>query len=202
MNSKRLYWLLVSSLVVLTSGGIAAVVLGNKALQGKTAHLLSLKAESVALEDQQRSLTQAKKDIETYSELEKIVKTIVPQEKDQARTVREIVALAQESGVKLGTVSFPSSTLGQTRAGSSAPPASAANTPTTQVKQVEGIPGLYQMEVNVQSATPVSYARFMTFLQKLEQNRTTSQVRNITVQPITGTSNVTFNLTIYVYLKP
>lgn len=211
MNSKKLYYLLIASIVLLAAAGIAAVVYGNIALQEKTAHLVSLKAESVALSEQQRSLIQAKKDVQKYTELEQIVGTILPKEKDQARTVLELNNIARSSNVRLGAITFPSSTLGQAvrkpaapaagaEPGAPAQPAAPAAAPTTQVKAVTGIPGLYQMEVNVQSAGPVLYNNFITFLKNLEKNRTTSQISNLNIQP--DGSSVTFNFTLTVYIKP
>ncbi len=213
MNSKRLYFVLIAAIILLAGAGVGAVVYGNLALQQKTTHLVSLKAESVALEEQQRSLIQARKDIQKYSELEQIVSTILPKEKDQARTVLELNNIAKNSNVRLGSIIFPSSTLGQAAAkpaapapsgegGTSAQPAAPAATaaPTTQVKAVTGIAGLYQMDVNVQSAGPVPYGNFLTFLKNLENNRSTSQISNLNIQP--DGPNVTFNFTITVFIKP
>jgi hypothetical protein len=214
MNSKRLYYVLFAVLVLLGGGGIAGAVFGNKLLTQKSERLTQLKVEYAALEEQQKALIQAKKDIEKYTELEGITKAIVPQEKDQARTVREIIQLADQSGVKIGAITFPSSTLGQIAPKAAAPasgettttaaPTTAASS-TTQVKAVDGIAGLYQMEVNVQgqAGQRVTYQQFIGFLKRLEQSRRTSQVNSITITPNTTDRNiVTFNLIINVYLKP
>lgn len=213
MTSKRLYFVLLASLVLLGAAGITGVWFGNKMLQQKTARLTAAKTENIILDKQQQALIQAKKDIEKYSELEKIAKSIVPQEKDQARTVREIIKLADESGVKIGAITFPSSTLGNAapKAATPAPgetspaPAAPAVPATTQVKAVDGIPGLYQMEVNVQgqAGQTLTYQRFISFLKRLEQSRRTSQVNSLTVTPNSTDRNVvSFNLIINVYLKP
>lgn len=196
MTSKRLYYILIVFLLILGGLTVASVYFGNQLLQKKTDELTELKVESLAIEEQQRSLVQAKKDIQTYSELESIAKTIVPQEKDQARTVREIVNLAALSGIGISSISFPSSDLGD----------EASKTPgNTQVEPVTGINGLYQMDISVQSDTnnPVSYQNFLDFLGKLEQNRRTAQVTSLNVQPTTENRNmVTFNLILRVYIKP
>lgn len=213
INSKRLYYLLLASLVLLGAGGIAGAVYGQKMLKQKTARLTQLKVESAALEEQQKALVQAKKDIDKYTELETIAKAIVPQDKDQARTVREIIKLADESGVKIGAITFPSSTLGNAAPKAATPAAGETGTTapaptasaTTQVKAVDGIPGLFQMEVNVQgqAGQRVTYQQFLGFLKRLEQSRRTSQVNSITVTPDTVDRNaVTFSLIINVYLKP
>lgn len=211
MNSKRLYFCLIALLLALGSLSIGGIVFGNKIMEAKASQLTSLKIDTAALEDQQRSLLQAKKDINTYAELESIVKTIVPQEKDQAKTVREVIKIAEDTGIRISAISFPASTLGQpgpksapkTEGGATA--TSTKPSTTTQIKPVEGIAGLYQLEINIQSdaASTVQYQQFLNFLKRLEQNRRTAQVSNLTVQPSAKDRNqVSFSLTVNVYLKP
>jgi hypothetical protein len=212
MSSKRVFYLMVAGLVLLGGMAIAGMVIGNSTLKKQSDKLLALKLDSKVLEQQQVSLGQAKKDVEKYSSLEQIAKTIVPQEKDQARTVREIVNLANESGVPVSSITFPTSTLGTTAAKttttnttSSSTAAKVTTPPITQVKPVEGISGLYQMEINVtsESTNPIPYDRLITFLTKLEQNRHTAQVTTISVHPSEKNRNlVSFSLTVNAYIKP
>lgn len=198
MNSRKLFYLLVVVVVLINIGGVAAIVYGKKMLNTQNAKLTDLKVESSTLEDVQRSLVTAKKDIEKYADIEKISKTVVPQEKDQARTVREIIKLAEESNIEVASVSFPTSSLGSKTAGSAQ-----AGT-TTQTQKVEGISNVERLEVTVSSntATPVTYTDFLSFLEKLEQNRRTSQVSNINIQPVADNRNMlTFSLVLNVYIK-
>lgn len=212
MNSKLLFYLLSGAIFLLGIAGIAGAYYGNAFLERKTSAILELKADSLALDEQQKSLVQAKRDIEKYSELERIARTVVPQEKDQARTIREIIKLAEESNVPITNISFPSSNLGQAAAkpnaatGTTTQPAPATTTPqTTQLKPVQGIPGVYQLDVTIQSDTssPVPYNNMLTFLSKLEQNRRTANVTNLSVTPsATNRNQVTFSLVVNIYIKP
>lgn len=198
MNSRKLFYLLIVAVLLINIGGIAAIVYGKKILDSQNGKLTELKVEASTLEDVQRSLVTAKKDIEKYADIEKISKTVVPQEKDQARTVREIVKLAEESNIEIASVSFPTSSLG-TKTGT-APVAGA----TTQTQKVDGISNVERLEVTVSSntATPVTYTDFLSFLEKLEQNRRTSQVSNINIQPVADNRNLlTFSLVLNVYIK-
>lgn len=203
MNSKKLFYGLIGLVAVVVGLGIAAVIFGDKYLQKNSEQLISLKSENAIMQKQQENLVQAKRDVEKYAELNKIAKTIVPQEKDQARTVRELIKIANESGIGIATISFPSSTLG-----AAAPSSTSGSTGTakaaSQLKAVDGISGLYQMEINVQSdTTPIPYSKMLTFLSKLEQNRRTAQVTSLTVQPgTTDRSKVSFTLTLNAYIKP
>lgn len=198
MNSRKFFYVLIVVLVAVNTAGIAALVYGKKMLDTQNDKLTSLKVKSGTLESVQRSLVAAKKDIESYSDIEQIGKTVVPQEKDQARTVREIIKIADESNINISSISFPSSTLG------SAPGSAAAQTATTQTQKVDGISNVERLEVTVTSnpSAPVPYSNFITFLEKLEQNRRTSQVSNINIQPFSENRNLlTFSLVLNVYIK-
>ncbi len=210
MNSKRVFFIMVGVLGLLGALTIVGVVAGNSMLKKKSDKLLAVKLDNKTFEEQQLSLTQAKKDIEKYQDLERIAKAVVPQEKDQARTVREIINIADASGIKIASITFPASNLGQapvkaqpTTEGTS--PVVPAGPPITQVKPVENIKDLYQLEITVQSETsaPVSYAKLLDFLSRLEQNRRTAQVSSITVQPTPKNRDlVTFNVVVNVFIKP
>ncbi len=213
MTSKLLFFLLSGAIILLSALGVAGAVYGNSFLERETQTIINLKAESLALDEQQRSLVQAKRDIEKYSELERIARTVVPQEKDQAVTVREIIKLAEESEVPVANISFPASNLGQAltkpnaaKTEGAAPATPAAPAPqATQVNPAQGIPGVYQSEVTVQSdaTRPIPYKNLLTFLSKLEQNRRTANVTNLSVTPSSTNRNlVTFSLVVNVYIKP
>jgi len=213
MNSKRVYIGMIILVALLGVGIIATAVLGDRILQKQSKKLVSLKLDSEVLNEQQTSLTQAKKDVTKYSELNKEAKAIVPQDKDQAAAVREISQIALYSGIKLSSISFPASSLGQksttptttnkSDGDDSAKKESAP--PVTQVKAVEGIKGVYAMEITIQQDTnnSVSYNDLISFLSKLEQNRRTAQVTSVTIQPIAKTPDkLTFTLVLNVYIKP
>lgn len=214
MNSKRIFYILTGCLVLLAGVGVGGIVMGNKLLAKSAGKLNELKLETSIIDEQQNSLAQAKRDIEKYAELETIAKTVVPQEKDQARTVREIVRFAQESGVPIANITFPTSDLGAAAAKPTPSTGTDGTTTTTpkttvppisQVKPVEGIKGVYQLEVSIQNDknTPTRYQSLITFLRKLEQNRRTSQVTNVGIQPDPKNRNlITYTMTINVYIKP
>lgn len=222
-NAKGLYFVMIGLLFILTGLVVASVYFGNKFLTDKTATLVELKLQSKSLDEQQLALIQARKDIDKYYELEKTAEAIVPQDKDQARTVREIIKIAEDNDIAISNISFPSSNLGQnskkpatgsspsttpssgTTATGSTPSPATATPPTTQVKVVEGIPGLFQLDINVQSNTnrAIPYAKLLGFLDDLERNRRTAQVSSLSVQPDTKDRNqVIFTLTLAVYIKP
>ncbi len=211
MSTKRAFFVMSGTLVLVCMLFFTSIFFGNQMLQKKSARLLTLKIDNRTLEEQQVSLVKAKKDVETYAELDRIARAVVPQEKDQARTVREIITIAESAGVKISSVTFPSSNLGQAQVKPVAPKEGEAPSPTpaapsiTQVKPVDNIKGVFQQEITIQSdsSAPVPYSKLIDFLGRLEQNRRASQVTSITVQPSARDRNlVTFNLIINVYIKP
>ncbi len=215
MSSKRMFYVLSASITLLTAIGIAGAVFGNSLLQKSANQLTDLKLETNVIDEQQNSLVQANRDIEKYSDLEKIAKTVVPQEKDQARTVREIIKFADETGVPIKSVTFSASDLGaavpaapsttSAEGETASKPATSAAPPVSQVTPVEGIKGLYQMKISIQNDkdSQVKYQSLINFLKKLEQNRRTSQVTNVSINPDPKNRNLlTYSMTINVYIKP
>ncbi len=199
LNSKSFFYVMCAVVVLLIGLAVSLVVLGNSLLVKKTNRLTGLKIENAVLDQQKISVIQAQRDIEAYTELEKIAKSIVPQDKDQARTVRGIVQLAKDSGISITSINFPSSTLGQTKPG-----ASAASGSVTQVKPVQGITGVYQLEISLQS-TPDSttFPKLIDFLKRLEGNRSTSQVSSLTITPNSSDrALLSFSMVINAYIKP
>jgi len=200
INSQQIYYLLISFVVIIV---IASIIGANEIvglLNKQASSLVSFKAQSQALTSEQVDLIIAKKDIAKYAPLEKITQTIVPQNKDQAQAVREIANLAQQNNITLNSIIFPLSTLGNS-------PASAnAKISLSQLTPVKGISGVYTLPIQVEvsrSADAISYSSFYNFLTSLEQNRLTSQVTSLSIQPLTKNPKlITFSLTINEYIKP
>lgn len=195
MNAKKLNYLLTAATILLAIALIGSGLVANMILTSKSAQLSKLKAESQVTSDLQTLIKKDKADITKYSDLNTIAKSVVPQDKDQAQTVSEIVKIASESGIaKLSSITFPASTLGN--------PGSSS---LTQVTAVTGIPGVYILPITITQDTSnaIPYTQFITFLQKLENNRRTSQVTALDIQPDSKTpQNISFTLTVNEYIKP
>jgi hypothetical protein len=196
IDSRKLYFVFIGVLVLLGIGFIVSIHEANALLEGRSKVLVHLKVQSKSMADQQTLLNEDKKDIAKYADLNTIAQTVVPQDKNQAEAVREIVDLAAQSGIpRLDSIAFPPSTLG-------------GSIPTkgiTQVTAVKGIPGVYDLQITVtqSSSDDVSYSNFVTFLSKLEQNRRTAEVGSINVQPNDASPNlISFTLVIDEFIKP
>lgn len=200
MDSRMVNRLLLGLILLLLLGSL----FGSKSIVGQlkyqTNQLVSLKAKKQALETEQTNLAIAKKEVAKYASLEKIAESIVPQDKDQAQTVREIVDIAAASNIKLTSIDFPTSTLGQT----STTKAAQQRILLSQLTPVKGIARVYVLPISVkddQQADATTYSNFLNFLTKLEQNRRTSEVTNLSIQPQSD-GLITFSLTINEYIRP
>lgn len=216
MNAKRLYYILLCSIFVLLIGLVFATVSVNRLLTTKADGLTQLKAKSAALDREQVTLKKTVRDLDTYTDLQKITQSIVPEDKSQAQAVREIVNIADQYGISLSAVTFPASTLGNSpnsaggtraTAATSAPatPSNSKSGKLSQLTPVKNIPGVYQLPITVQSdpSNPVRYDKFVSFLNALERNRRTAQVSTITLDPSKDNRNyLSFTLTLNNYIRP
>ena len=208
MNNKKVFIGMIGLTTLLSLAIIAVTVLSANMLKRHSTKLVELKLEDSLIGEQQTALLMAKKDIEKYKELGDIARAIVPQDKDQAKTVRDIVQIAKENNIVIETVTFPSSNLGDKRLtaptgeqGEQSQPAVVAPT-ISQVKPVSGINGVFalQLDVSPSVASPVSYNELINFLNRLENNRRTAQISRISITP--KGNELTFNLSINIFVKP
>lgn len=217
MNAQRAYFGLLGLVALL----LLALPVGaygiNNMLAARAAKLTTVKAKSMALERQQLGLAKAQQEVRKYSDLQKIAQTVVPEDKDQAEAVQQIVNIAAANGISLAAINFPASTLGSSGPGSAATSSSTTTANVgpvkinpsagklSQLQAVKSIPGVYVMQITVQgdTAKPVSYNAFINFLHALEHNRRTAQISSITLQPnATNPSLLGFTLTMNEYIKP
>ena len=203
MNSKRLYLVLCVTVGLMVVAIIGGAYGANMVLQERAKAVTAAKSKMAALDQQQTQLVKAKASIQKYQAVGDIAKSIVPQDKDQAQAVREIVKIAAANNIVLSNVTFPASTLGGTGAAGAA---SAGASAQSQLKPATGISGVYTLQITVQSATTnttTTYNQFIAFLAALEHNRRTALVSGITLKPDTKNPNlVSFSLTIDEYIKP
>ncbi len=199
MKAKQLYFVLLGgcclALVAFVGVGFGA----NKLLARQAGKLSDLRALNDAAEQQQASLARDRQDITKYNDLNTIAASVVPQDKDQAQAVRQIVNIATASGIpQLSSITFPDSTLGATVGG--APKAG-----LTQLLPVTGIRGVYNLQITITQKTDssVPYTNFLKFLTGLEQNRRTAEVTTIAITPSQDNPNqVAFTLVINEFIKP
>lgn len=199
MNSRRTYYAMLAVLILLVCGLVGGAYGADKLLTQKARQLADNRLRTAVLAGQEQELARAKQDITKYRSLAGIAASVVPQDKDQAQTVRQIVNIAASSAISLSSITFPNSSLGGgTTAAGSSPRLS-------QLTPVKGISGVYDLQLTVQSDpnAPVPYDRFVGFLNALEHNRRTALITSITLQPDDKNRDLlSFTLVLDEYIKP
>jgi hypothetical protein len=197
MTAKRVNRLLLIVLIlaVVLAGGILFV--SNYLMRSSANQLVQAKLDNVGFDNAERSYLQARQYLEEYSELNDVMQKVLPKSKDQAQAVSELYKIGDETGIKIASIQFPSSSLGQKNTSSSA---------VTQAKTVDGMPGVLGIDVSVElepaSGASISYANMISFLQKVELNRRNMQIKQITVNADVINGGVTFNAIITTFVKP
>lgn len=209
MTSQKLNKLLMLGLCVVIALLIGGTYFFKSYLEKQSQSIVTKRAEVIKLEQEQTSLVRAKKDIQTYKPLASIAEDIVPQDKDQAQAVREIVKIASENDIALGSITFPTSTLGESvapKTGSATSTTAPTSKPgLSQLTPVKGVAGVYSLQIVVTSDTqkPISYTKLTKFLDQLEHNRRTALVSNISINPDKkNRSAISFTLTLDEYIRP
>lgn len=204
--------------VLLAMGLIFFIVtyVGLSLLAAKGQRLIELKQDTKVADAQLSSLAASKKQVEQYSYFNDIAKTVLPSDKDQAQAVIDIFSLAEQAGISIASVTFPASSLGaKTPASGSSNDATQATAKSaiSQAKPVEGITGLYALELTISPASGtsvpvtkrVTYSKFLDFLNRIENNRRTAQITKVSIQPedsVSGTSQfINFTLSINIFIK-
>lgn len=197
LTSFRLFILLCVACGLLVAAAFGLTYGANKLFAGQGKTLEEAKINYEVAQNREQALERAEANIAKYEQLNVIAQGVLPQEKDQALTVREIVAIAGQHNVSLSSVTFPDSKLGTTSK-------SKANAATeSQLTPVKGISGLYVMEIRVTSSGVTRYDNFLRFLNALQSNRRTANITSATATPNEDDRNfVSFNLTINAYIRP
>lgn len=204
MNAKTIYRLQLVLLITLAFAFVAGTLWANNRITKSGQQLKNVKAEQKELEYTKNRLLAAKQDIDKYKDIARIAKTVVPEDKNQAAAVREIVNIAAQNEVLLGSINFPASNLGSS-SNSNSGSAPTKKDVLSQLKQVPKMPGVYELVINIEGdpSKPVAYNKFINFLSGLEKNRRTAQVNSITVTPSNNDPNqVTFVINLNEYIKP
>lgn len=210
-----MFFVLIGGLAVSVGLVGGAMYIGYSSMQASSNSLVNAKLDTMLAEEKEKTFIKAKKDLEKYKGLSETLQKILPKDKDQARAVRELYKISDEAGVSIVSITFPSSTLGAKAAAAPTAPAGTDKTATTstaaqkavsQAAPVSGLPGVQgidlELSVEGQNDSFTQFSRMVTFLQKVEQNRRSMQIKKITVTPDDTTRNVKFELTVTIFVKP
>ena len=203
MNAKQIFFVQCAVLALIFVTLVGGAYESNQILTSHARELQALKLKSQVYASESSAVVKARGDVTKYASLGNIARSIVPQDKDQAEAVREIVNIAASAGVNPTSITFPASTLGANALGTTTPTTTAS--PLSQLAPVKGIPGVYNLQIIIQQDDkhPVPYSNFLDFLSNLELNRRTAQVTSIQLAPDKlHSSQLSFTLTVNEFIKP
>lgn len=201
LTSFRVFVLLCGASVLLIVAAVGLTYGASKMLASQGEALTEAKIDDAAARGRQDNLLRAQGNIAEYEELYAIARGVLPQEKDQVRTVREILNLAAENGITLTGITFPASTLGSTQKNNT----STTKVDVTQLTPVKGVSGLYVMPITVAAGggNPSRYTNVMGFVQALQSNRRTANIVSISATPDNeDRSLISFSIIINAYIRP
>jgi len=216
MSAKKFNRILLGILIMLvlaTAGGLA---FSNFFMKKSADKLVNTKLDNIAYDNQEQSYLQARKDLEKYADLNETLQMILPKTKDQAQAVSELYRIGDETNIKVESITFPSSSLGQkSSAASTNNTSSSSNSSTsttsstnsvTQAKTVDGMPGVLGIDISLKlaptSGDSIDYDDMINFLQKVESNRRSMRIKQITVNTDIENGGVTFELVLTIFVKP
>lgn len=209
MTAKKFHYSLIFILIILIVSTLVTIYVSFWFLQKKSVNLVNAKLDNIILDTQEKTFLQNRKDLEKYSTLNATIEKILPKSKDQAKAVKELYQIGDETGIIIEKIQFPTSTLGQKTApktGTTTSVGTTTNNVVTQAKPVEGIPKVLGIDINVDlapsSGKTMSYDSMIRFLQKVEQNRRSMQIKQINVTPDAKNGGVTFSMILTIFIKP
>lgn len=209
MSAKKMYRYLLLVFV----GGLALslwiVRYASSQLAATSTELTSLRTDIANLEQKRTNLEKAKIVMaDNAYTIEKLSK-VVPTDKDQAKVVGEIYAIADKAGITIDSVGFPASTLGSQAVKAAPPAATGTNTSTSatssstsgtstqatpapqksisQATPLKDIPGIQAIELSLGTinskslpvGSGVRYSEMMSFIRQIERNQRATQITAI-----------------------
>lgn len=230
MTPKRLFYALLGSVLCMIIGSFGFAYLASNWLTSRSTATINLKLDILELRQNQKKGVQASNNLIKYKQDIANLDSVIPTQKDQVDALNQLLKIGDENNITFGSVTFPSSELGNAVAAKPAAATvdetkkaddsskSAATTPAapaapkktvTQAKPVDGVSGVYEVQVSLGNITQkstnkgVTYDQLLNVLRSIEQNRRIMQMTNISITPqksLTDTSilyQLTINLKIY-----
>jgi hypothetical protein len=196
MNAKKAYYVFIAILALCILCVFGAIYIGNSIMQKSSSKLVQTKLEDISADTKEQTYLQARKNLEEYSSLNETISQILPSTKDQAQAVKNLYQIGDANGIIVSDIQFPISTLGE----------SSASESVTQAEKVKGMPGVLGIDINVKlksvSGDTINYGDLIKFLQEVELNRRSMQIKQITVNADQERGGVQAELTLTIFVKP
>lgn len=227
MNAKTMHKYLL--LLFVGGLGLSAWIVRSASIQltATSSELSTLRNDISNLERKREGLEKAKVVLADNAHTLSTLSKVVPEDKDQAKIVEEIYAIAEKAGVTIDSVGFPASTLGSQTTVKAAPtttqdPAAAGSATSTtatpapqknisQATPLKDIPGIQSIALSIgainskslPAGSGVRYSELMSFIRQIERNERAIQITALGIgqdKSVNGepTFSLTISLTIFV----
>lgn len=187
MKPQRFFMILMAVLVVLVIGGGAGCAWAGQHLRSRADELRHSLAATAVASEQVDQLASLQKQFQALQPKFAKLDAALPKTKNQSQLILQLQQLAGESGMSIPSASFTGST-----ATVSALPSQTSQ--TIKVGALSALPLSFQL-----SGT---YDQMQSFLTKLEQLDRFTNVTALTITKSETKNTLTFNVTLYAYVKP
>lgn len=184
MKPKQLYIILLSTIGVVTLGGLAAFVLTQKPLSLRITKLRRLSADIVLETEQISRLRSLEADYKKIEPLALKVQSVLPAQKQQGEVVAQVSTIVRNNGLSLTALTFDTT----------------SGLPDERSQTVAGtIGGILIMPVRFE--TTGSYQQLAALMRSFEQQQRYMRVSILEVSR-NDNGSVTANVTLEVFFKP
>mgnify|MGYP002623609749 CR=1 FL=1 len=189
-NPKRVFYILLSSLIGTILLGSAGYYLLDRQLASKANSLSQTKADLQVLEQQVDIFEDAKEKIEEFTFIEELASEVLPEGKLQGEAIAELKDFIIKSSMRLESISFGSS-------------GDEVNVDTSQTQLLENVKGVRVLPTTVVLKSGATYANLLEFLQRIESNRRLMQVTSLDLVPLSENRNKFSTITVQlnIFLK-
>lgn len=214
MTTKKAHYGLLGLLVLVIVAIGLAMYFSRVFLKSNSDSLVNAKLELYKIDETEYIYRKNQAILQENQETADILASVLPQEKDQAKAVREITQIASDNGLSVKAIRFPGSDLvitnkpvaAQTQGSTTTPQATPSGPTISQAKPVNGLNNVLGIAVEIEltsarSGAQISTDQVLSFLQQIENNR-----RNIRVTSINFGSSVdegkTLKIDTLLFIKP
>lgn len=206
ISAKKAYYGLIGLLIIVIAGIGAVLYFSRVFLKANSDKLVAAKLELYKIDETESAYRKNQALLTANQDTADILASVIPNEKDQAKAVREITQIAADNGLSVKAIRFPGSDLVITNKSTTAEQKTATSQSVSQAKVVPGLTNVLgivvEIELNSANANQtISTDQVLGFLQKVENNR-----RNIRVTSINFGSAVdegkTLKVDTLLFIKP
>ncbi len=185
MKPKKLYFVLLGLIGLLTALTFAMFIFGQQLLSKRITEIQTLSGDIQLQTEQIQSLQTQEKDFAEIAPLAEKAQSILPSQKDQAEVVAQISSIVAQSGLPLGGLAFEST----------------QGLPSDKSQTIPGkVSGILIMPVNFE--TSGTYAQLQGLLQAIEKQERYMQVSTLDIKRSADSKVLVINVSLEVYLKP